>query len=122
MLAIPEMRDTSAHAAARADFLVLSFHGNAELPAQTRYRIESPDGDIKFIIHVAAVSCAATAVPEAKLASQILKKTWFRQALGTVFSFNGEVWRRARLIVGTVNGNCLTLTGTFSFAGPWDPW
>ena len=40
MLAIPEMRDSSAQAAAQADFLVLSFHGNAELPAQTRYWIE----------------------------------------------------------------------------------
>ena len=40
MLAIPEMRDSSAQAAAQADFLVLSFRGNAELPAQTRYWIE----------------------------------------------------------------------------------
>jgi hypothetical protein len=40
MLTIPEMRDSSAQAAAQADFLVLSFHGNAELPAQTRYWIE----------------------------------------------------------------------------------
>jgi hypothetical protein len=47
--------------------------------------IKRPDGDIKFIIHVAAVSCAATAVPETKLANQILRKTRFRQALGVGF-------------------------------------
>jgi predicted MFS family arabinose efflux permease len=29
--------------------------------------MKRPDGDIKFIIHVAAVSCAATAVPETRL-------------------------------------------------------
>ena len=46
--------------------------------------------DIKFIIHVAAVSCAATAAPETKLANQILRKTRFRQALGVAFIF---IWR-----------------------------
>jgi hypothetical protein len=46
-----------------------------------------PDGEIKFIIHVAAVSCAPTAVPETKLANQILRKTRFRQALGVAFIF-----------------------------------
>jgi hypothetical protein len=49
--------------------------------------MERLDGDIKFIIHVAAVSCAATAVPETKLANQILRKTRFRQALGVAFIF-----------------------------------
>jgi hypothetical protein len=49
--------------------------------------MKSPDGDIKFIIHVAAVSCAATAVPETKLANQILRKTRFREALGVAFIF-----------------------------------
>jgi hypothetical protein len=49
--------------------------------------MKRPDGDIKFIIHVAAVSCAATAVPETKLANQILRKTRFRQALGVAFIF-----------------------------------
>ena len=47
--------------------------------------------DIKFIIHVAAVSCAATAAPETKLANQILRKTRFRQALGVAFIF---IWGR----------------------------
>jgi hypothetical protein len=50
--------------------------------------MKRPDGDIKFIIHVAAVSCAATAVPETKLANQILRKTRFRQALGVAFHFH----------------------------------
>jgi hypothetical protein len=49
--------------------------------------MKRPDGDIKFIIHVAAVSWAATAVPETKLANQILRKTRFRQALGVAFIF-----------------------------------
>ena len=53
--------------------------------------MKRPDGDIKFIIHVAAVSCAATAVPETRLANQILRKTRFRQALGVAFIFMGEV-------------------------------
>jgi hypothetical protein len=52
--------------------------------------MKSPDGEIKFIIHVAAVSCAATAVPETRLANQILRKTRFRQALGVAFMFKGE--------------------------------
>jgi hypothetical protein len=43
--------------------------------------MKGPDGDIKFIIHVAAVSCAATIVPETRLSNQILRKTRFRQAL-----------------------------------------
>ena len=47
--------------------------------------MKRPDGDIKFIIHVAAVSCAATAVPETMLVNQILRKTRFRQALGVAF-------------------------------------
>ena len=47
--------------------------------------MERPDGDNKFIIHVAAVSCAATTVPEKRLANQILRKTPFRQALGIEF-------------------------------------
>src|SRR5262249_1623453 len=51
--------------------------------------MKRPDGDIKFIIHVPVVSSAATAVPETKLASQILRKTRFRQALGVAFIFNG---------------------------------
>jgi hypothetical protein len=33
------------------------------------------------------VSCAAIAVPETKLANQILRKTRFRQALGVAFIF-----------------------------------
>jgi hypothetical protein len=49
--------------------------------------MKRPDGDIKFIIQVAAVSCAATAAPETKLANQILRKTRFRQALGVAFIF-----------------------------------
>jgi hypothetical protein len=53
--------------------------------------MKRPDGDIKFIIHVAAVSCAATAVPETRLANQILRKTLFRQALGFAFIFMQEV-------------------------------
>src|ERR1700737_4260917 len=44
--------------------------------------MKRPDGDIKFIMHVAAVSCAATAVPEIRLANQILRKARLRQALG----------------------------------------
>jgi hypothetical protein len=44
--------------------------------------MKSPDGDIKFIIHVAAVSWAATAVPEARFISQILRKTRLLKALG----------------------------------------
>src|SRR3981081_618229 len=36
--------------------------------------IRKLDGDMVFIIHVAAVSWAATAVPEARLASQIFRK------------------------------------------------
>jgi hypothetical protein len=47
--------------------------------------MERPNGDNKFIIHVAAVSCAATTVPEKRLANQILRKTPFRQALGIEF-------------------------------------
>jgi hypothetical protein len=53
--------------------------------------MKRPDGDIKFIIQVAAVSWAATAVPETKLANQILRKTRFRQALGVSFIF---IWGR----------------------------
>ena len=49
--------------------------------------MKSPVGDITFIIHVAAVSCAATAVPETRLAIQILRKTRFPQALCVAFSF-----------------------------------
>jgi hypothetical protein len=52
--------------------------------------MKRPDGDIKFIIHVAAVSCAATAVPEIRLANQILRKTRLRQALGVAFIFMGR--------------------------------
>jgi hypothetical protein len=51
--------------------------------------MKRPDGDIKFIIHVAAVSCAATVVPETRLANQILRKTRFRHALGVEFIFIG---------------------------------
>jgi len=50
--------------------------------------MKRPDGDSKFIIHVAAVSCAATAAPETKLANQILRKTRFRQALVFAFIFH----------------------------------
>src|SRR5260370_19578567 len=53
--------------------------------------MKRPDGDIKFIIHVAAVSCAATVVPETRLANQILRKTRFRHALGVAFIFIAEV-------------------------------
>jgi hypothetical protein len=65
--------------------------------------MKRPDGDIKFIIHVAAVSCAATVVPETRLANQILRKTRFRHALGVEFIFIGEVLaiaarRRTRIL------------------------
>jgi hypothetical protein len=53
--------------------------------------MKRPDGDSKFIIHVAAVSCAATAVPSTRLANLILRKTRFRQALGVAFISLGEV-------------------------------
>jgi len=46
--------------------------------------MKRPDGDIRFIVHVAAVSCAATAVPETRLASQILRKVLFKRALGGI--------------------------------------
>jgi hypothetical protein len=46
-----------------------------------------PEGDITFIIQVAAVSWAATAVLETRLASQTLRNARFRQALGVEFLF-----------------------------------
>jgi hypothetical protein len=46
--------------------------------------MKKPDGDIRFIVQVAAVSWAATAVPETRLASQILRKVLFRRALGGI--------------------------------------
>src|SRR5260370_42631676 len=58
--------------------------------------MKSPDGDIKFIIHVAAESCAATAVPETRLANQILRKTLFRQALAVAFIFMGSCFQSLR--------------------------
>jgi hypothetical protein len=51
--------------------------------------MERPEGDNKFIIHVAAVSCVATTVPEKRLANQILRKTRFCQALGIEFILMG---------------------------------
>src|SRR5260370_6071310 len=56
--------------------------------------MKSPDGDIKFIIHVAAVSSPATFVPETRLANQILRKTRFRQSLGVGFIFNATCFYR----------------------------
>jgi hypothetical protein len=47
--------------------------------------MKRPEGEIKCIVQVAAVSCAATAVLEAKLANQILRKTLLRKALGIEF-------------------------------------
>src|ERR1700732_1263990 len=58
--------------------------------------MKRPDGEIKFIIHVAAVSCAATAVPETRLANQILRKTLFRQALGFAFISWWRCFRRLK--------------------------
>ena len=40
VLAIPEIGNSAAHVAAQADFVILSMHGKAELPAQTRHWIE----------------------------------------------------------------------------------
>jgi hypothetical protein len=40
VLAIPEIGTSAAHVAAQADFVILSMHGKAELPAQTRRWIE----------------------------------------------------------------------------------
>jgi hypothetical protein len=64
-------------------------NGSDARPAITE--MERLDGDNKFIIHVAAVSCAATAVPEKGPANQILRKTRFRQALGIEFTLMREV-------------------------------
>jgi len=50
--------------------------------------MKSPDCDTKLIIHVAAVSCAATAVPDTTLANQIFRKTRFRSALGVEILFH----------------------------------
>jgi hypothetical protein len=40
----------------------------------------------RFIVHVAAVSCAATQVPEIKLASHMFRKTGFRRAVQVEFA------------------------------------
>ena len=40
VLAIQEIGNSAAHVAAQADFVILSMHGKAELPAQTRRWIE----------------------------------------------------------------------------------
>jgi hypothetical protein len=40
VLAIPEIGNSAAHVAAQADFVILSMHGKAELPAKTRHWIE----------------------------------------------------------------------------------
>ena len=53
--------------------------------------MKKPFGDIKFIIQVAAVSWAATAVPETKLASQILRNAPFCKAFGVEFGFMRDV-------------------------------
>src|SRR5260370_7394292 len=43
----------------------------------------------RFIVQVAAVSCAATHVPETKLASHMLRKTGFRRAVQVEFVLIG---------------------------------
>ena len=53
--------------------------------------MKKPFGDIKFISQVAAVSWAATAVPETKLASQILRNAPFCKAFGVEFGFMRDV-------------------------------
>ena len=40
----------------------------------------------RFIVHVAAVSCAATQVPEIKLATHMFRKTGFRRAVQVEFA------------------------------------
>ena len=42
---------------------------------------------IRFIVQVAAVSCAATHVPEIRLAIHILRKTGFRSAVHVELAF-----------------------------------
>jgi hypothetical protein len=42
-----------------------------------------------FIVQVAAVSCAATQVPEIKLASHMFRKTGFRRAVQVEFALIG---------------------------------
>jgi hypothetical protein len=76
--------------------LLLSLKASASAPAGSVKRkngsdarlaireMKKPDGDIRFIVHVAAVSSAATAVPETRLASQILRKVLFKRALGGI--------------------------------------
>jgi hypothetical protein len=41
VLAIPEISNSAAHVAAQADFVIVSMHGKAELPAETKRWIES---------------------------------------------------------------------------------
>jgi hypothetical protein len=43
----------------------------------------------RFIVQVAAVSCAATQVPETKLASHMFRKTGFRRAVQVEFALIG---------------------------------
>jgi hypothetical protein len=43
----------------------------------------------RFIVHVAAVSCAATQVPEIKLATHMFRKTGFRRAVQVEFALIG---------------------------------
>ena len=47
----------------------------------------------RFIVHVAAVSCAATQVPEIKLASHMLRKTGFRRAVQVEFALIGGLFK-----------------------------
>ena len=43
----------------------------------------------RFIVQVAAVSCAATQVPEIKLATHMFRKTGFRRAVQVEFALIG---------------------------------
>ena len=44
---------------------------------------------IRFIVQVAAVSCAATHMPEIKLANHMFRNTGFRRAVQVEFSLKG---------------------------------
>src|ERR1700746_2842400 len=52
---------------------------------------ERNNGEVltRFIVQVAAVSCAATHVPEIKLANHMFRKTGFRSAVQVEFSLIG---------------------------------